>query len=121
MKYKNLFFSFSLEFLIGLIITLLIIFTGPKSIILLALVAIRPFILERENISPQDEFWFYSFQLGKITLFILSFVIIVFYLIDEFLLNENLLYNYRDRIIILLPFYLFLHGLVGLFSLRNRS
>jgi hypothetical protein len=121
MKYKNLFFSFSLEFLIGLIITLLIIFTGPKSIILLAILAIRPFILERESVTSQDEIWFYSYQLGKITLFILSFIIIAFYLIDELLFNENILVIYRDRTIVLLPLFLFLHGMVGLFSLRNRS
>jgi hypothetical protein len=121
MKYKNLFFSFSLEFLFGLITTLLIIFTGPKSIAFLALFAIRPFILERENITPQDDFWYYSFQLGKATLFILSFTIIIFYAIDEFLIDENFLFNYRDRIIIFILIYLFLHGVVGLISLRNRS
>ena len=75
MKYKNLFFSYSLEFLFGLSTTLLIVFLGPKSIVLLALFAIRPFILEKENITPQDEFWFYSFRLGKIALFILSLII----------------------------------------------
>ncbi|MFZ2865960.1 MAG: hypothetical protein WA440_14505 [Ignavibacteriaceae bacterium] len=121
MKYKNLFFFFSLEFLFGLITSILIIIVGPKSIAFLALFAIRPFILEREKILPQDEFWFYSFQLGKAALFILSLTIISFYLIDEFLLDEDLLFNYRDRIIIFIPFYLFLHGVIGLLSLRNRS
>lgn len=121
MKYKNLFFSFSLEFLFGLITTLLIIIIGPKSIAFLALFAIRPFLLEREKILPQDEFWFYSFQLGKAALFILSVIIIIFYFVDEFLLTENVLFDYRDRIIIFIPLYLFIHGVIGLFSLRNRS
>ena len=121
MKYKNLFFAFSLEFLIGLITSLLIIFVGPKSIAFLALLAIRPFLLEREKILPQDEFWFYSFQLGKAALFILSFIIIISYSIDEFLLNEDFLFYYKDRIIIFIPLYLFLLGFIGLFSLRNKT
>jgi len=120
MKYKNLFFAYSLEFLVGLITILLIIFVGPKSIAFLALFAIRPFLLEREKILPQDEFWFYSFQLGKVTLFVLSFIIIISYLIDEFLISENFLFSYRDRITIFVPLYLFLHGVIGLFSLRNK-
>ncbi|MCO6474226.1 MAG: hypothetical protein PHW27_08535 [Melioribacteraceae bacterium] len=117
MKYKNLFFAFSLEFLLGLSITLLIVFLGPKSIVFLALFAIRPFILERENITSQDDFWFYSFQLGKISLLVLSLIIIVLYLIDELFVNEDFLFHYTDRIIVLIPFYLFLHGLFGLISL----
>ena len=121
MKYKNLFFSFSIEFIFGLSTSLLIIFIGPKSIAFLALLAIRPFLLERENVTPQDEIWFYSYKLGKITLFMLSVIIIAFYMIDELLFNEDILFNFRDRIIVLLPLFLFLHGMVGLFSLRNRS
>lgn len=121
MKYKNLFFAYSLEFLIGLITSLLIIFVGSKSIAFLALFAVRPFLLEREKILPQDEFCFFSFQLGKTALFVLSFIIIISFLIDEFLLDENFLFSYRNRIIIFIPLYLFLHGIIGLFSLRNKT
>ena len=121
MKYKNLFFSYSLEFLFGLTTTFLIIFLGPKSIAFLALFAIRPFILERENVTPQDDFWYYSFQLGKITLFILSIIVIVFYLIDELFFIENIFFDHKDRIVALIPFYLFLHGFVGLLSLKKIS
>ncbi|MCL5029777.1 MAG: hypothetical protein M1480_12265 [Bacteroidetes bacterium] len=119
MKYKNLLFAYSLEIIFGLITSLLIIIIGPNAIAFLALFAIRPFILEREKISNQDKFWYYSFQLGKYVLFTLSIIIIGFYLINEFFLSTNALNNFRDRMIVLVPFYLLVHGIIGLIAKRN--
>lgn len=121
MRYKNLLFAYSFEIIFGLITSLLIIIIGPKAIAFLALFAIRPFVLEREKISNQDEFWFYSFQLGKYALFILSIIIIGFYLVDEFILSEDVLYNIRDRINVLVPFYLLVHGIIGLITQKNSN
>lgn len=121
MRYKNLLFAYSLEIMVGLITSLLIIIVGPNAIAFLALFAIRPFILERVKISNQDEFWFYSFQLGKYALFILSIIIIGIYLVNEFFLSEDVLYNFRDRINVLVPFYLLVHGIIGLITQRNNS
>ena len=121
MKYRNLLFAFSLEVIFGLITSLLIIIFGPNAIAFLVFFAIRPFMLEKEKISNQDEFWFYSFMLGKYALFILSLIIIGFYLVKQFLLPNEVLFNYRDRIIILVPFYLFVHGLLGLISKKKAN
>ena len=121
MKYKNLLFAYSLEIVFGLITTFLIIIIGPKGIAFLALFAIRPFILEKEKISNLNEFWYYSFQLGKYALFILSVIIIGFYLINEFFLSENVLYNFRNRIIVLVPLYALIHGIIGLIIPENKS
>lgn len=114
MRYKNLVFAYSLEIMIGLVTSFLIIIIGPNAIAFIALFAMRPLILEREKISNQDKFWFYSFQLGKYTLFTLSIIIICFYLFNEFISSENILHNFRDRINLLIPLYLLVHGVIGL-------
>ncbi len=121
MRYKNLPFAYSWEIIVGLITSLFIIIIGPNAIAFIALFAIRPLILEREKISNQNEFWYYSFQLGKYTLLILSIIIIGFYIVNEFILSEDLLYNIRDRISVLIPFYLLVHGILGLIIQRNNG
>ena len=114
MKYKNLYFAYSIEIMFGLITSLLIIISGPMAISFLAFFAIRPFILKSEKLSPQDDYWYKSFRLGKLALIILSIIIIFFYLTSDFLLSNNVLNNYKERIIILIPLYLLVHGILGL-------
>ena len=119
MKYNNLFVAYSIEFVVVLLSIVLVILFGPKVIAFLALLALRPFILGREKLSDRDEFWHYSYTLGKYSLFLLAAIIIVFYFVNHFLLSNDIIFLFKDRIIILLPLFLFIHGILGLISLMN--
>ena len=56
MKYKNLDLSYYLEIIVGLITFVLIILISPKAFIFLALISLRPFILDKEKISNHDDY-----------------------------------------------------------------
>ena len=92
MKYKNLFLAYSIEIIIGFLTSILIILFGAKALAFIALLAIRPFVLDKEQISPQDDFWYKSFQLGKNALIILSVIIIFFSIFVEMLNESNFLW-----------------------------
>ncbi|MEJ2105288.1 MAG: hypothetical protein P8X47_12040 [Ignavibacteriaceae bacterium] len=121
MKYKNLQFAFSIEVMFGLITSILIITMGPSAIAFLALFAIRPFVLEKEKLSYKDDYWFSAFQIGKYSLMIISIIIICAYAVDALLLSGNLLNIFKERIILLVPLYMLIHGILGLFSQRNSN
>lgn len=103
----------------GLTTTLLIIFLGSYAIGFLAFFAIRPLILKTKEISSQDDYWYISYQLLKNSLFSISFIIIGLYLIYYFFLDKEFLFVHRDKIIMFFPLLLFIHGILGLISLRK--
>ena len=117
--YKNLLFAYSFEIIFGLTTTLLVIFLVSYAIAFLAFFAVRPIILKTKEISAQDDYWFISYQLIRYSLFIISFIIIVLYVIYYFFLDKEFLFAYRDKIIVFFPLLLFIHGILGLFSLRR--
>ncbi len=118
-RYKNLSFAYSFEIITGFTITLLIIIWGPYTIALLSIFALRPFLLEVQNISPGDNYWYISYQLFKYTSIIIALCIIGIYFIDLFLLTENFLIENKERIIIVIPLFLLIHGILGLFSVKR--
>ena len=105
--------------MIGLTTTLLIISLGSYALGFLAFFGIRPLILETKEISAQDDYWFLSYQLIKYSVFIISLIIIILYLIYEIFLEKNFLFLYRDRIITFFPLLLLVHGILGLISLKR--
>jgi len=120
MKYKNLFLAYSIEIIIGFLTSILIILFGAKALAFIALLAIRPFVLDKEQISPQDDFWYKSFQLGKNALIILSVIIIFFSIFIEIINESNFLFENKDKVLrLLIPMYILIHGLIGLISLKK--
>lgn len=117
--YENLLFAYSFEIIFGLTTTLLIIFLGSYAIAFLAFFAVRPLILKTKEISAQDDYWYKSYQLIKYSLFIISFIIIVLYIIYQFFFNKESLFVHRDKIIMFFPLLLFIHGILGVISMRK--
>jgi hypothetical protein len=117
--YKNLSFAYSFEIIVGLTTVLLIIFFGFPALSFLAFFALRPLLIETKEVSAEDHFWFISYQLMKYSIFVISFIIILFYIIYKFFLDYNFLWQHRDKIIMLFPFLLLVHGILGLFSLKG--
>ncbi len=118
--YKNLLFAYSFEIIVGLTTVILIIFFGSQALAFLAFFALRPLILDTIEISGEDNYWFISYQLMKYSIFIISFIIILFYIIYRYFLDNSFLWQHRDRIIILFPFLLLVHGILGLISLKGK-
>jgi len=119
--YKNLLFAYSFESMVGFTTTILIIFFGSYALGFLAFFAVRPLVMETKEISAKDDYWFISYQLIKYSVFILSFSIIILYFLLIIIQDNEFLFRHRDRIIILFPFLVFVHGVLGLFSLKGNG
>jgi hypothetical protein len=120
MKYKNLDLAYSLEIIIGLITAILIILISPKAFIFLAILSLRPFILDKEKISYHDEYWHASFKLGRDALMIMSVIILCTFILIDLLLDEDILFPNSDMILtILVPAFLIIHGILGIFNLKG--
>ncbi len=118
--YNNLLFAYSFEVIVGLATVLLIIFFGPKALAFLAFFALRPLVIKTREVPAEDHFWFISYQLMKYSVFIVSFAVILFYIIYRAFLDSNFLWQHRDRLIVLFPFLLLVHGILGLISLKGN-
>ncbi|QQS35634.1 MAG: hypothetical protein IPM56_15525 [Ignavibacteriales bacterium] len=120
MRYKNMFTAYSIEIAAGVIIILLIYFIDPNLIFLLSLFALRPLLLEKIEISLEDKFWCVSYEIGKYSLIATSFVIIILFLINEFLIDTSSI-NSESLIILssIVPLYLLIHGITGLIFYKS--
>ncbi len=118
--YKNLLFAYSFEIMVGLTTTLLIIFIGSNAIGFIAFFAVRPLMLDTKEISSGDDYWYVQYRLIKYSVFIVSFIIIITYLIYRLFLSNEIIFLQRDKIILMFPFLLFVHGFLGLISLKGN-
>ena len=120
MKYKNLRMAFLIELIIGLASAIVTIIFGSQGIVVLAFFAVRPFVLKRENIDQNDDYWYRSFRLGRNALVITAVIIIMLYLFAEFIFQDNFLAENKTIILLLLlPVYLIIHSIYGLIRFKE--
>ncbi len=109
--YKNLNHSFLFEFIIGLISLLVTFIAGVKGIAVLALLALRPFIFERSQNVPEQNYWELIYNIFRVSVILTTVSIILTFLIFKFYS-----FNAKDESIILLtviPWFVLTHGLIG--------
>jgi hypothetical protein len=80
LKYKNLNLAFLVQILIGFGCILSISLLGAKGLASLALLAIRPLVLEKEKIKDEKRYWQFSYKI------MLNSVIIIFLMILSILI-----------------------------------
>jgi hypothetical protein len=120
MRYRNLNLAFLIEIFIGLGTILTISLIGYKGLAGVALIALRPFVLEREEIVNNKDYlsFFYkvlSHSLTITALFIVVLLVIIFFFPT---LSPNI--PTSEKILIqLMPFFLLTHGVVGIIYSSN--
>ena len=120
MKYKNLFLAYSTEVIVALLTLIFVTLLGVKAISFLALIALRRFILEREQLLPQNEFWYKSFNLGRNALIVLATIIILLSVFLDIANQYEFILENKDRVLLLiLPLYILIHGILGIISLKK--
>lgn len=118
MKYKNLNFAFLLEILIGLGTILSISLMGNKGIAFLALMALRPIFLKRENIKDEKLYWQFSYKIILNSAIVLSLMIILIIIIVQFIpVWKVKLPSFEILLVELIPFFLLTHGVMGYINL----
>lgn len=113
MKYKNLNLAFLIEIIVGFGTIISIGILGWKGMLALILIAIRPFILEREPIKDDRVHWRFIYRVNYHTIIVTSLFIIAYYLVTFF--HPTMYITEDHRLLLqLIPFFVLTHGVVGL-------
>lgn len=120
MKYKNLNIAFLIEIFVGFGCIITISLIGYKGLAALAILALRPLILEREKIDDEKLYLRFSYKVLSNSLLIIFLMIVFEIIIIQFIpVWRTKLPPIEDLFIILIPFFLLTHGIVGFINSSN--
>lgn len=118
MKYKNLYRAFLFEIVIGLGCILTISLIGYKGLAALTILALRPFLLEREKIKDEKLYLEFSYKILLNSLIIIFLMIISISVIVQFIPQWEAKLPPMDILLItIIPFFLLTHGAIGFINL----
>ena len=118
MKYKNLNVAFLIEILVGFGCILSISLLGSKGLVSLVLIALRPFILEKEPIKNEKLYRHFSYKIILNSMIIIFLMIISIMVIMQFIPQwKTKLPSLEILLIEILPFFLLTHGVMGFINL----
>ena len=117
MKYKNLNLAFLVQILIGFGCILSISLLGAKGLASLALLAIRPLVLEKEKIKDEKRYWQFSYKIMLNSVIIIFLMILSILIIIQFIPAwKTKLPSFEILIIELIPFFILTHGVIGILN-----
>jgi hypothetical protein len=121
-KYKNLQLAFLIEIFIGFGTILSISLIKPKGLAALAILALRPILLDKEIIRDEKFYFQFSYKILQSSLLVIFIMIISLILIMQFIpvWNAKLLPS-ENLLIIILPLFLLTHGVIGLINLSAKE
>jgi hypothetical protein len=113
MKYKNLNLAYLFEIIVGFGCIISIGVLGSKGLISLVLIAIRPFILEKEKVTNDDSYWIFNHKVTIHSIVVTCIFIIILYFTAYFIPTLSI---ENDHLVLLqlIPFFLMTHGVVGI-------
>lgn len=117
MKYKNINLAFLIEIFVGLGTILTISLIGYKGLAGVILIALRPLVLEKEEIRNNKEYISFFYKVLSNSLSITAIFLIVLLVIILFFpaLSPNI--PTSEKILIqLMPFFILTHGVVGIIN-----
>lgn len=122
MKYKNLNLAFLIEIFVGLGTILSISLIGPKGLAALAILAIRPFVLQKEDVEDKKTYLEFSYKILSNSLSIIFIMIISIIIILQFIpIWKTKLPPVEVMFVILIPFFLLTHGVIALINLSTKE
>lgn len=120
MKYKNLNLAFLIEILIGFGTVLSISLIGYKGLTALVLIALRPFLLEREKIEDEKKYLQFLYKILSGSLIIIFLMILSIFVIIQFIPAwKAKLPSFDILLIVIIPFFLLTHGVIGFINLSS--
>jgi len=114
LKYKNSNIAFLFEILIGFGTIVSISLMGPKGMTALAFMILRPLILKREKIEDTDSYFqlFYKILFSSLSIIAIMMISIVIITLFIPIWRENLP-SPEIMFVVILPFFLLTHGVIG--------
>ena len=117
-RYKNLPLAYAFQIIWCFTWTFMIYLFGYKGFIFLVVGAIRPLVLKMEPISNYEIHWKQNYLILLYSVITFSSSIILFYLIDIFLLPLDFVKVNKPNIFLsLIPIFFLVHGIIGLIYL----
>lgn len=114
MKYKNLNLAFIYEVIVGFGCIMSVAIWGQYGFATIGLIALRPVLLEKEQIKDEKTYFSLSYRVLSSSIVIVAMLIIAIFIILNFIPHLIPKLPPRDKIIfLLLPFFLMTHGVVG--------
>ncbi|HMN16934.1 MAG: hypothetical protein HND40_12415 [Ignavibacteriota bacterium] len=114
MKYKNLRLAFLMEIFVGFTTIISIALMGPKGITALALIALRPVFMKREEIKNPAAYFQIFYKVLSNSLSIISIMLILIIISLQFIpAYQSKLPPVKDLLTLILPFFLLTHGVIG--------
>ena len=122
MKYKNLNIAFLIEIFVGFGTILSISLLGTKGLAALAILALRPFVLQKESIGDEKSYIEFSYKILSNSLSIIFIMIISIIIILQFIpVWKAKLPSIEVMFIVLIPFFLLTHGVIGIINLSAKE
>ena len=118
MKYKNINIAFLIEILVGFGTIISISLLGYKGLAALAILLLRPFVLEREKIDNTNSYLKFTYKILSNSLAIIFIMMMSIIIIIQFIPAWQMKLPSIDKLFILLiPFFLLTHGVIGFINL----
>lgn len=122
MKYKNLNIAFLIEIFVGFGTIISIALLGPKGIAALSIIALRPIFLDREEIQDSQNYFQMFYKILSNSLLIIFIMIVSIIIIIQFIPPyKTKLPSTEILFIIIIPFFLLTHGVIGFLNISNRE
>ena len=122
LKYKNLNIAFLIEIFVGFGTVLSISLLGTKGLAALAILALRPFVLQKESIEDKKSYIEFSYKILSNSLSIIFIMIISIIIILQFIpVWKAKLPSVEVMFIVLIPFFLLTHGVIGIINLSAKE
>jgi hypothetical protein len=122
LKYKNLNIAFLFEILIGFGTIISISLMGSKGLTALAFMILRPLILKREKIEDTDSYFKSFYKILFSSLSIISIMMISIVIITLFIpIWRDRLPSPEIMFVVILPFFLLTHGVIGYINLSIKE
>ena len=123
MVYSNLRMAFIYQLIVGIICVLAMLLNGEKIFILVALMAFRPFVLDRKTVQDLSPYWRFYNQINKIS-FVITAISLIIFLIFYHLLGNLAVFlglNLRFWLMVLYPCFLIVQGTIALTYLKQSG
>lgn len=119
MRYKSLPAAFLFQAVVGALCVVSISLSGPAWFATLAILGLRPFILKKIPIKENEINWEFYYNIAKISLVATALTIIFIYIVFDLFSHSSPIRGLW--LLIIPPYFIFIHGVIGLMYSLQRS
>ena len=119
MMYKSLPAAFFFQVLVGALCIVSISLSGPVGITTIAILGLRPFILKKTSRPADKSIWELYYKIGKISIVCTALTILFVYMVFDLFSHSSTIRGHW--LLIIPPYFIFIHGVIGLTYSLQRS